>query len=305
MSRPDGLRFRPPDAVFFLALLFFCVLMLLTDNPPADAGPRILRNLAVGLVLLGALFLDGTASGRAAKFWIRLITAQMMFAFIFPLVTPFQLILDKTWNDPAVLAFEQAAFGVQPTVWVQKFLSPALTEWLMFSYVAYLPLYPIICAVLYFKRGERAMEDYIFALAVANFACVVCFILFPVAGPLYWIADQYTVPLKGSVFTAAGEIIRTRFQEIGSSIPSPHCANATIMALTAFRFHRPTFFVISPIIVSIYVSAFACRFHYLSDVVLGIAVGAATIAAVPGVLRAWNARAEGSALPPGARERAQ
>ncbi len=292
-----GLRIRPADKIFAGTLLGFSVLALLTPEP-GTAGALLLKNLLAGLVLGAALWLDRSASSPAARFWIRLAAAQMMFAYIFPQVTPFQLIFDRTWNDPAVLAMEQAVLGGQPTLWIQKILSPAVTEWLMFAYVTYLPLYPILCAVLFFKRGEQAMEDFIFSLAVANLACAACFIVFPVAGPLYWMPGQYSVPLKGFAFTAVGEFIRTRFQAIGSSIPSPHCANATIMLITAYRAHRPTFYVLAPVVLSIYVSAFALRFHYLTDVVLGIAVGLATVAAVPVWLRAryGAARAAASAL---------
>ncbi|MHB8053785.1 MAG: hypothetical protein ACYDH3_00825, partial [Candidatus Aminicenantales bacterium] len=53
---------------------------------------------------------------------------------------------------------------------------------------------------------------------------------------------------------------------------------------------RRTFFLVSPIILSIYVSAFYSRFHYLSDVLLGILTGAAILFAVPRLMRVWDAR---------------
>jgi membrane-associated phospholipid phosphatase len=276
--RVADLDLKPSDIVFFSALLFFSVLTVVVKG---GVRGQIFKNLVVGLVFLGAIYLDRMTSSRALKFWIRLAAAQLMFAYVFPLVTPFQLIVDRSWNDAAVLGFEQSVFGVQPTVWIQKLISPAFTEWMMFAYVMWLPLYPILCSVFYFKRGEKVMDDFIFALAVANLACALCFILFPVAGPLYWIAGQYTVPLKGYLFTAAGEFIRLHFQGIGSSLPSPHCACATVMWLSAYRHHRPTFFVISPLILSIYISSFYARYHYISDVILGIMAGATVWIAVP------------------------
>ncbi|MCX6559039.1 MAG: phosphatase PAP2 family protein [Candidatus Aminicenantes bacterium] len=285
-----GLGLRAADIVLMSSLLFFTVLTVLFGAGGQNAGIRVLENGAVGLVYLAAVHFHQRVSGRRLKFWIRLLSFQMMFAYVFPLVTPFQLILSKHWNDPAVLSLEQALFGVQPTVWIQKFFSPGLTEWLMAAYVAYLPLYPILGGILYFKRGELHLEDLVFKLAVANLICDLGFILFPVAGPFYWIPERFTVPLSGHVFTWMGEYIRAHFQAIGSSLPSPHCTVATIMLLTTARAHRPTFCVIAPIIVSVYVSAFYARYHYLSDVLAGIVLGAALFFLLPRLLKARSGR---------------
>ena len=288
-----GLGLRAADIILLSPLLFFSILTILFKTEIRSPWTQILKNAIVGLVFLGAVYLHQRATGRALKFWIRLLSIQMMFAYVFPLVGPFQLIVSKTWNDPAVLKLEQAVFGVQPLVWIQKFIAPPLTEWLMFSYVIYLLLYPVLCGLLYFKRGELSMEDLVFTLAAVNFVCDLFFILYPVAGPLFKIADQLTVPLTGGLFTFLGEYVRNHLQTIGSSLPSPHCAAATIMLVTAFRYHRPTFYVICPIILSIYVSAFYGRYHYLSDVLLGIITGAVILLIIPLLKKSGNARGFG------------
>jgi hypothetical protein len=284
-----GLGLRASDIVLMSSLLLISVLTVFFGAGVQGSGIQILKNAAVGFVFLAAVYLHQRTTNQGLKFWIRMISFQMMFAYVFPLVLPLQLITSKTWNDPALLNLEHAVFGVQPTVWIQKFISPGLTEWLMFAYVAYLPLYPILCGVLYFKRSELHMEDLVFKLAIANFVCDLGFILYPAAGPFYWISDQFTVPLNGYVFTFVGEYIRSHFQAIGSSLPSPHCTVATIMLLTAFRYHRPTFYVISPIILSIYVASFYARYHYLSDVLSGIVTGVILFFVIPRVVRVRNA----------------
>jgi chromate transport protein ChrA len=273
-------------------LLFFSLITILFNTQVQGAWTLVLKNVIVGLIFLGAIRLHQQASGRALKFWIRMVSIQLMFAYVFPLVLPLQLIIFKNWNDAAILNLEQTVFGVQPTIWIQKFISPALTEWMMFSYVMYLPLYPILCGILYFKRSEHHMEDFLFSLAFANLLCDLAFILYPVAGPFYKIADQYTVPLKGHFFTFVGEYIRIHFQAIGASLPSPHCAVSTIMWVTAYKFHRPTFYILSPIILSVYVSAFYGRYHYISDVFLGIMTAVATLLIIPVLMKSWNSRAD-------------
>jgi membrane-associated phospholipid phosphatase len=75
----------------------------------------------------------------------------------------------------------------------------------------------------------------------------------------------------------------------GGSIPSPHAAAATIMWLMAWKHHRPTFYAIAPIILTLYVSTFYGRYHYATDAVVGIVAAAAAALAAPVLLRAFAA----------------
>jgi membrane-associated phospholipid phosphatase len=128
-------------------------------------------------------------------------------------------------------------------------------------------------------------------LALANLACCIGFMLFPIAGPMNHMAEAYSVPLKGGFFTAWGEHIRTHIHEIGSNFPSPHSAVATVMGFMAYRYIRPAFYVLAPVVVSIYISTFFLRYHYLSDTVAGILTGLLVIIVAPAFPRAWNTAA--------------
>ncbi len=222
----------------------------------------------------------GRATDRAAltAFLLRLAALLFLFAFLNVAVAPLQLAIHGRWLDDRVLAAEEALFGVQPTVWLQAFVSRPLTEWLMFSYVVYLPLFPIVCLLLRRRKGEVAAVQCLFAMALANFACDLGFVLFPVAGPLPYIGTRYTVPLDGWLFTWIGEALRQHAQFVGGTIPSPHCANATVMWGMAYLHHRPLFRFLTPVVLSLYVSTVYCRYHYVTDAVLGIAVGALAVA---------------------------
>jgi membrane-associated phospholipid phosphatase len=132
------------------------------------------------------------------------------------------------------------------------------------------------------------MEEYFFTLGLANVLCDLGFIFFPVASPLYWMADQYSVPLDGWLFAWLGEFIRFHLHYPGGSLPSPHAAAATVMWLMAWKHHRPTCYLITPVILSLYVSTFYGRYHYLTDAAVGI--GTALLAAwiATRLLRLWH-----------------
>jgi membrane-associated phospholipid phosphatase len=237
---------------------------------------------------IGALYLHSRLKNRVLRFIVRTASVQFLFYELFLICQHMQLIWVSGWQDETLLGWERAVFGLQPTVWLQRFISPHLTEWLMFSYVIYAVIYPGLAALICWKRGELALEDYLMTLAVVNMACFLGFMVFPVAGPLHHIADAFTVPLKGGFFTAWGEYIRSHVHEIGSNFPSPHAAVATVMWVMAYRYVRPAFYGLAPIILSLYVSTFFLRYHYLSDTVAGILTAFLVLAVSPALVRLWN-----------------
>lgn len=276
------------DALILVTLALFIALALIFEKSVDGWGLLVAKSLGVFLVVLSSAAFARRIRVPLGRFLLRTATVTLSFAFLFEAVAPLQLILHGRFLDDVVLAFEQRLFGVQPTVWLERFIKPSLTEWLMFCYVLYLPLYPVLCAILWVRRGEAAVEEYFFILGLTNVLCDVGFILFPVAGPLYWIPGRYSVPLDGGAFTWAGEFIRQRAHFAGGSIPSPHAAVATVMWLMTWRHFRPAFWALSPMILSLYISTFYCRYHYLTDLVAGIATAALAALVAPLCLRVWD-----------------
>jgi membrane-associated phospholipid phosphatase len=56
----------------------------------------------------------------------------------------------------------------------------------------------------------------------------------------------------------------------------------------AWRHCRWLFWLLAPIVLTLYVSTVYGRYHYASDAVTGIALALAVVAVAPGLLRAWE-----------------
>ncbi len=280
------LELQLTDALILVALASICVLAGLFQVE--GWATLIIKNFGVALLLLGAALATPRIQHRFFRFLVRVAAITLSYAYLFGAVDKLQLIFHNEWLDYYVLDFEQWLFGVQPTLWIEKFTTPWLTEWMMFSYVVYVPLYPLLCGVIYFTRGELPMEEYFFTLGLTNILCDIGFILFPVASPMYYIKELYTVPLDGYLFTYLGELMRSYLHFAGGSIPSPHAAAATIMWVMAYRYHRPSFWLMTPVVLSLYVSTFYGRYHYLTDAVVGVLVAVLALALAPVLMRAWD-----------------
>lgn len=283
-----ALRLRATDGIILGALAFFSLLTVLFSGSIDGWGILLGKNIAVAVLYIVLVHFSRLSSRKLLRFLLRVGAVTLAYAYLFGAVDKLQLAIHGEWLDAYVLDAEQYIFGLQPTLWLQHITAPALTEWLMFSYVIYIPMYPVLSGIIYYLRGELAMEDYIFTLGLTNILCDLGFILFPVAGPIPSIGHLYTVPLDGYVFAAIGEFIRSHLHYIGGTIPSPHAAAATVMWIMAYRYHRPSFVVITPIVLSLYVSTFYGRFHYLTDAVVGIAVALLALGLTPIVIGLWE-----------------
>ena len=281
-------RLRATDALILFTLAFFSLLALVFSGSVEGWGVLIVKNICAAAGYILVVYLSQRAEKKFLRFFLRVAAVTLTYAYLFGAVDKLQLIIHGHWLDDYVLDGEQYLFGVQPTLWLQHFTTPALTEWMMFAYVIYVPMYPVLCGIIYYRKGEVAMEDYFFTLGFTNILCDIGFILFPVAGPIATIGSLYTVPLKGYVFTFLGELMRSNLHYVGGTIPSPHCAAATIMWIMAYRYHRPSFYALTPVVLSLYVSTFYARYHYVTDAVVGVAVAFLALAVVPFLIRGWD-----------------
>jgi membrane-associated phospholipid phosphatase len=289
-----GFRLRATDGLILFTLSFFSLLALLFSPSVQGWWLLIVKNLCVGAVYLTLVHVSEKTTRKFPRFFLRVLAVTLAYAYLFGAVDKLQLILHGQWFDEYVMDAEQYIFGVQPTLWFQHITTPPLTEWMMFAYVIYVPMYPVLCGIIYYLRGEVAMEDYFFTLGFTNILCDVGFILFPVAGPMATIGNLYSVPLKGYLFTYFGELMRSNLHYIGGTIPSPHCAAATIMWVMAYRYHRPSFYILTPVVLSLYISTFYLRYHFVTDAVVGIIVAFLALLIVPFLIKAWDRLAEKS-----------
>ena len=285
-------RLRATDGLILFTLAFFSLLAILFNGRVEGWLLLVLKNVAAAAGYLFVVYLSQRASTKFLRFFLRVAAITLTYAYLFGAVDKLQLILHGRWLDEYVLDGEQYLFGVQPTLWLQHITSPGLTEWMMFAYVIYVPMYPVLCGIIYYLRGDVAMEDYFFTLGFTNILCDIGFILFPVAGPIATIGSLYTVPLNGYIFTYLGELMRSNLHYIGGTIPSPHCAAATIMWVMAYRYHRPSFYILTPVVLSLYASTFYARYHYVTDAVVGVAVAFLALAIVPFLIKGWDRIAE-------------
>ncbi len=186
--------------------------------------------------------------------------------------------------DAQLYELDRRIFGVEPTLWADRFITPATTEWFSFFYFSYFFLLAAhVLPLLFVMRRLRLAAE--FALAIFFVFCTahVLYMMVPGYGPYWFLADRYEHQLPHGFFydlvlstVSAGGALKDIF-------PSLHTAAPTTIALFSFRHRRElpfrytwpvaAFFALNIIGATIFL-----RWHYAIDVVAGLALAASSVA---------------------------
>ncbi|MBN1399156.1 MAG: phosphatase PAP2 family protein [Bacteroidetes bacterium] len=287
-----NVQINATEGLILTTLAFFSLLAIVFYYKIEDWWMLVLKNIVVAFAYILLNKLSVISGRKYPQFVLRITAVALVLIYLFSAVDKLQLLIHREWMDYYVLDFEQWIFNLQPTLLLEDYISKPLTEWMMFSYVIFIPVFPVFCGIVYYMCGEPAMEDCFFKLAFTCILCIIGFILFPVAGPMYCIKHLYTVPLEGWIWTSFGECLRSCMHSAGGSMPSPYTAAATIIWVTVYRYHRPSFWIMTPIVLSLYISTFYCRYHYVTDAVIGIITAFIALAIAPFLMKLWDKAAE-------------
>ncbi len=199
--------------------------------------------------------------------------------------------------DAQIHAFDLAVFGFEPTQVMDRFVSPATVEWFSFFYFSYFFLIVghVLAFMVFAKRTELLNE---FSLGFIAIYCIghVLYIAVPGHGPYAFLASHFTHPIDGPFWWRLVDATVSSAEVTARTdiFPSLHTAVPTFLALFAWR-HRATrpFNLLWPVLAffasQIIVSTMFLRWHYLIDVVAGLAL-AFSVAMLCGRVARWETR---------------
>ncbi len=244
----------------------------------AAALPRLPHPLQAALAyaaLLVALYLVGRLrAANTAPRWKAIALFVYAALFMFAVYESFALVMPyfrAARYDEALTRIDHAMLGVHPTVWLERFTTPWLTDLLYGLYFFYFPM-PLFVLVPMFVRGRfDDLERWIFAFLCGYYgAYLICFLL-PAEGPRFHPPPGQSLPLVG-VFLAAPirDFINTLEPNKLDAFPSLHAGILTMTMLLAWHEARRTFWIFVPPAAGITLSLVYLRYHYAIDVIAGV-----------------------------------
>jgi hypothetical protein len=281
----------------FVVLAYLVVMLLAVFH---GAGVRRAPALAFAAVDV-VVFVTLVTAARRLWFGPTIGAVLYRVALLFALLGSF---LQLQWILPAaggeavdaeLYAFDQAVFGFEPAEVLDRFVTPATTEWFAFFYFGYFPLLAaFVLPALFAARARRELAELSFGIVWVFCIAHLTYLAVPGFGPYIHLAGRFTHALDGPTFWP---LVKATVDSVDVTsrtdiFPSLHTAAPTFLATYAFRHRRsepfrtiwiPTVFAVSQIVVA----TMFLRWHYLVDVGVGLAHGILTVF-IASAVAAWE-----------------
>ncbi len=285
---------RKATPVHGLTVLFLAGLLLVTlvfrARIPLWHSLLFRYTVLLGLVFALKLSSDRQIMGRWALFLYR-------FSPVLFVVLIFQSLGDliqylRPDIDPELIKLDRLLFGIDPTLWMERWIVPWFTDLMSLAYISYYFLPVVLVSALYLKRRISDFDRVMFILALGYYASFAGYILFPAIGPRYTMASLYSVPLEGSFITDfVRDILNSLEHNKRDCMPSGHTQIALMVLFLSYRFRRPLFYVFLPIVCGLVLSTVYLRYHYVVDLAAGVCLAVGCVILGPLLYERWGPEA--------------
>lgn len=197
-----------------------------------------------------------------------------VFILCFEEVARLSFLLASHWEDHYLLAFEARLFPTPPTVWLAAHGNFFITELMELGYFSYFVLLMIVGGALYSRPGRREFRQVMTASVVSYLICYVSFLLFPTEGPHHTLAALHTAPISGGPFHGLVLFLQRHSGVHGCAFPSSHVAAGLVALIFAWKYAPRLGAALTPLVVLLCAGAVYDRYHYVSDILAGLLVGA-------------------------------
>ncbi|MFH0800098.1 MAG: phosphatase PAP2 family protein [Pseudomonadota bacterium] len=199
--------------------------------------------------------------------------------------------------DATLYNLDLLIFGVEPTVWIQKFTNPILTEYFAFTYTLYLMLPLSLGWLFYLFSHRRAFHTLTTAVILTLCIGFVLYLVFPAGPPRFYLAGLFDPPQLQGYF-GYYNAMQTRFDAVNpmtyrASFPSLHVAlsSLALIFVTRFRAIVPFWKLLVPVyallVVSLWIATVYLRHHWAVDIFAGWGVAALATACALWIQKRW------------------
>jgi len=230
----------------------------------------------IGTVVLAFVirrYVDETR-GRLHAF-VRLLYPAAMFTLFYTATGGTMFLLFDHFLDSSLVTFERALFGVNLTLFIdQHLLNVWATEIFSLTYFCYYFMIPGFLIILFVRKDYEVIKISLTAICLTFFVSYLLFFLYPIEGPRYFFSGSYINAVEGLLFRHLVEMVINNGAVRGGCMPSTHFAVALVILMHCFRLYRRIGWSLLPINVGLAIGTVWGRFHYISDVFVGGAIGA-------------------------------
>jgi membrane-associated phospholipid phosphatase len=212
-----------------------------------------------------------------------------------------QLLGRGDW-DSLLITIDHFIFHVNPTVWLSQFAFPLTTEILQIAYTSYYFIMLAVGIEVFLKKEKEQFSFVLFTILYGFFLSYLGYLMFPAVGPRFTLHDfnSLNTELPGMFIT---DWIRN-FLNAGESIPagaanafalaqrdafpSGHTQMTLISLYLAHQYQLKSRYILYLFGTLLIISTVYLRYHYVIDVIGGVAFMIITVLTAPKIVEWWE-----------------
>jgi len=260
-------KLKPVDYVTMAYQLIMMLTIIFHFSAILYAGYFIIFHIAAIGFIIWLTLADNNSVAQIIRPWNPIIIIPLNFSQLHFLVHP---VNPFDWDD-ALIHLDYILFKVHPTVWLERWLNPWLTEYLQIVYTSFYFLPIVLAIILYRKKDYEKFDFFVFVTVFGFYISYIGYFLVPAVGPRFTLITYQNEPLHGIWLSESIRHILNLLENIQrDAFPSGHTEITLLTMYYAWKFSRKYFWVLSVIGTSLVFSTVYLRYHYVIDVIAGI-----------------------------------
>lgn len=174
--------------------------------------------------------------------------------------------------DHILIQLDYRIFNAHPTVLLERFTNPVITEVLQLAYTSYYFMPIILGIALKIKGGEKTeFERSIFLIILCFFLSYIGYFLIPAIGPRFTLNHIQNIDLQGILLR---DIIDSTLNSLEitkrDAFPSGHTAVTLVVLYLTYNYLKRLFWIFLPFVFGLLIATVYLRYHYVVDVIAGV-----------------------------------
>jgi membrane-associated phospholipid phosphatase len=190
-----------------------------------------------------------------------------------------------------LIAIDQWLFGIQPSVWAERFIHPWLTETLSFCYMLFFILTPVVAITLYVQKKKAGFREILVTVILCFYAGYFLYLIFPAVSPSIALKDMYILRLNGTpISDTLISMVNILPSEARDAFPSLHTAITLLTLIFAYKYVKWEFWLLLPICIGLLLATVYLRHHYVIDLIAGVVLAIIAYNIFPKLDKWWQAK---------------
>ncbi len=276
----------PVDRVI-LPYLALTGLLILAYLPRIPEAPTLLALHLAGILLVMASMRYPGRVSWVFRHWYPLPYVASCYKEMAILIPPIR----GAGMDRQLANWDYRIWGVHPTVWLERWQVPALTEFLQIIYSIFVPMVLLVAYLIWKQRRYLEFRYYAFLIAMGFLASYVGYFLVPVRGPRFLLHALQHTTLQGLwLFQCLQGALDKLESAHYDCFPSGHTELTVLACWGSRQISNRLFWAYLCYTLCIIFATVYLRYHYTIDVLAGLVLAFALLIASPYLYQFWQQR---------------